>query len=176
MLPTFVRFLQFVTKRIAQSWLGSVLVSQNKVTWTDKMTGGGSQDRITNLLCRKHPYRLHPCWLSCRPIPALSLPPSVLCIRDTAGRDENNREYSNKPSIFLKYSINTDIYICMTTQLYEYMYAYSTSKSTSERLNPLDLEIHEVGHQEHLAIDGTSPPIEKIISRKCTHIKSRIWI
>jgi hypothetical protein len=41
--------------------------------------------------------------------------------------------------------------------------------STSERLSRLDLEIHEVGHQERLG------PTEGIISRKYnTHVKSRI--
>jgi hypothetical protein len=42
----------------------------------------------------------------------------------------------------------------MSTHLYEYMYIYHTFMSISERLNRLDLEIHEVGHQEHLAVDG----------------------
>jgi hypothetical protein len=42
----------------------------------------------------------------------------------------------------------------MSTHLYEHIYAHPTSMSTSERLSRLDLEIHEVDHQEHLAIDG----------------------
>jgi hypothetical protein len=46
----------------------------------------------------------------------------------------------------------------MTTHLYEYMYAHSTPKNTSERLSRLDLEIHEVGHQERLTIDGNIAP------------------
>jgi hypothetical protein len=55
---------------------------------------------------------------------------------------------------FDKYSINTDIYIRMITHSYKYMYIHPTHMSTSERLNHLDLEIHEVSHQEHLAVDG----------------------
>jgi hypothetical protein len=34
------------------------------------------------------------------------------------------------------------------------MDAHPTLMSTSERLSRLDLEIHEVGHQECLAVDG----------------------
>jgi hypothetical protein len=41
----------------------------------------------------------------------------------------------------------------MSTYLYEHMYAHSIFISTSERLNRLDLEIHEVGQQERLAVD-----------------------
>jgi hypothetical protein len=33
-------------------------------------------------------------------------------------------------------------------------HARSISISTSERLSFLDLDIYEVGHKEHLAIDG----------------------
>jgi hypothetical protein len=42
----------------------------------------------------------------------------------------------------------------MSIHPYEYMHAHSITMSTSERLNRLDLEIHEVGHQDRLAIDG----------------------
>jgi hypothetical protein len=33
-------------------------------------------------------------------------------------------------------------------------YAHSTPMSTSERVSQLDLEIHEVDHQECIAVDG----------------------
>jgi hypothetical protein len=47
--------------------------------------------------------------------------------------------------------------------------------STFKKLSRLNLEIHEAGHQEHLTVDETSSPTEKLISRKYnTHIKSRI--
>jgi hypothetical protein len=42
----------------------------------------------------------------------------------------------------------------MSTHPYEHTHAHLTSMSTSERLSRLDLEIHEVGHQEHIAVDG----------------------
>jgi hypothetical protein len=42
----------------------------------------------------------------------------------------------------------------MTTYLYEYMYVHPIFMSTSERLDRLDLEIHKIGHQERLAVDG----------------------
>jgi hypothetical protein len=47
------------------------------------------------------------------------------------------------------------IYIYMDTQLYKHkhMYAHPISISISEILSRLDLEIHEVGHQEHLAVN-----------------------
>jgi hypothetical protein len=42
----------------------------------------------------------------------------------------------------------------MSTYLYKYTYIYPIPMSTSERLSRLDLEIHEVGHQERLTVDG----------------------
>jgi hypothetical protein len=42
----------------------------------------------------------------------------------------------------------------MIINFYEHTYVHLISISTSERLGRLDLEIHEVGHQEHIAIDG----------------------
>jgi hypothetical protein len=42
----------------------------------------------------------------------------------------------------------------MSTHLYEHTYAHPTNMSTSKRLSRLDLEIHEVGHQERLAVGG----------------------
>jgi hypothetical protein len=42
----------------------------------------------------------------------------------------------------------------MSTYSYKYMYVYSTSISTFERLSRLDLKIHEVSHQERIAVDG----------------------
>jgi hypothetical protein len=44
--------------------------------------------------------------------------------------------------------------MCMSTHPYEHMYAHPIPMSISERLGRFDLEIHEVGHQEHLTIDG----------------------
>jgi hypothetical protein len=41
----------------------------------------------------------------------------------------------------------------MSTYPYEYMYVQAIPISTSERLSRLDLEIHEVGHQERIAVD-----------------------
>jgi hypothetical protein len=37
--------------------------------------------------------------------------------------------------------------------LYEHTHVHPTSMSTFERLDQLDLEIHEVDHQERLVID-----------------------
>jgi hypothetical protein len=54
---------------------------------------------------------------------------------------------------FKKYSINIDIYRCMSIYFYKYMYIYLTSMNISERLSRFDFEIHEVGHQERLTID-----------------------
>jgi hypothetical protein len=42
----------------------------------------------------------------------------------------------------------------MSTHPYEHAYAHSTLVSTSERLSWLDLEIHEVGHQECLTVNA----------------------
>jgi hypothetical protein len=42
----------------------------------------------------------------------------------------------------------------MSIYLYEHTYAYPISMSIFKRLNRLDLEIHEVSHQECIAING----------------------
>jgi hypothetical protein len=42
----------------------------------------------------------------------------------------------------------------MSTHPCEHMYVYHIPMSTSERLNQLDLKIHEVDHQERLTVDG----------------------
>jgi hypothetical protein len=55
------------------------------------------------------------------------------------------------------------------------MHAHSIPISISKRLSQFDFEIHEVGHQGHLAVDGTSSLTERIINRKYnTRVKSRI--
>jgi hypothetical protein len=41
----------------------------------------------------------------------------------------------------------------MTIHPYEYTHAHHTLMSIFERLSWLNLEIHEVGHQERLAVD-----------------------
>jgi hypothetical protein len=42
----------------------------------------------------------------------------------------------------------------MCTYLYKYIHAHTTLMNIFERLSRLDLEIHEVGYQERLIIDG----------------------
>jgi hypothetical protein len=42
----------------------------------------------------------------------------------------------------------------MSTYPYEHTHTYPTPMSTSERLSQFDLEIYEVGHQEHIIVDG----------------------
>jgi hypothetical protein len=42
----------------------------------------------------------------------------------------------------------------MSIHSYEYMYVYLTPMNTSERLSRFDFKIHEVGHQERIAVDG----------------------
>jgi hypothetical protein len=44
-------------------------------------------------------------------------------------------------------------YTHIITHLYEYMYIHYTLINISRRLSRLDLEIHEVDHQEHIAVD-----------------------
>jgi hypothetical protein len=41
-----------------------------------------------------------------------------------------------------------------STYLYEYTYAQPTTTINSERLSQLDIEIHEVDHQERLTVDS----------------------
>jgi hypothetical protein len=42
----------------------------------------------------------------------------------------------------------------MSTHPYEHTHTHPTLMSTSERLSQFNLEIHEVGHQERLAVNG----------------------
>jgi hypothetical protein len=44
------------------------------------------------------------------------------------------------------------IHVCVLT--YEYMHTYTISMNTFKRLSRSDIEIHEVGHQECLTVDG----------------------
>jgi hypothetical protein len=72
----------------------------------------------------------------------------------------------------------------MSTHPYEYMrihptpintFKNRTPISTSVRLSQFDLEIHEVGYQERLIVNGDVPPTKRIINHKCnTHVKSEI--
>ncbi len=55
---------------------------------------------------------------------------------------------------FEKHSTNADTHTHMSTYPYEHTRTHHTPMSTFVRLSRLDLEIHEVGHQERLAIDG----------------------
>jgi hypothetical protein len=63
----------------------------------------------------------------------------------------------NKNDLFLffkKHGINIDTHTRTSNHPYEYIHVHPIPIGISERLSRLDLEIHEVGHQERLAIDG----------------------
>jgi hypothetical protein len=63
----------------------------------------------------------------------------------------------------------------MNIHLYKYTHTHSTHMSTFKRLRQIDLEIYKSDHQEHIAVDETSPPTKRIINRKCnTYVKSKI--
>jgi hypothetical protein len=49
---------------------------------------------------------------------------------------------------FEKHSTNADTHTRTSTHPYEHMHTHPTPMSTIKRLSRLDLEIHEVGHQE----------------------------
>jgi hypothetical protein len=55
---------------------------------------------------------------------------------------------------FEKYSTNADIHTRTSTHPYKHTYAQHIHMSTFKRLSQLDLEIHEVGHQERIVVDG----------------------
>jgi hypothetical protein len=55
---------------------------------------------------------------------------------------------------FEKHSINVDTHTRTSTHPYEHTHTHPTPMSTSQILSRLDLEIHEVSHQERLAVDG----------------------
>jgi hypothetical protein len=54
--------------------------------------------------------------------------------------------------VFLKYSTNINTHTYISTHSYEH--THTIPMSTSERLSWLDIEIHEVGHQERLVVGG----------------------
>jgi hypothetical protein len=55
---------------------------------------------------------------------------------------------------FLKHNTNTDTHTRMSTHPYEYTDVHPTPMSTSKTLSQLDFDIHEVGHEERLTVDG----------------------
>jgi hypothetical protein len=55
---------------------------------------------------------------------------------------------------FEKHSTNADTHTHMSTHPYKYTHAHRTPMNTSERLSWLNLEIHEVDHQERVTVDG----------------------
>jgi hypothetical protein len=57
---------------------------------------------------------------------------------------------------FYKHSINTFPHIFMNIYLYKYTHVHFIYMNTSERLSRLDLEIHEIGHQECLAVGNVA--------------------
>jgi hypothetical protein len=57
-------------------------------------------------------------------------------------------------TFFEKHSTNADTRTRMSTHPYEHTHAHPAPMSTSKILSWLDLEIHEVNHQECLAVDG----------------------
>jgi hypothetical protein len=57
-------------------------------------------------------------------------------------------------SFFEKHGTNTDTHTHTSTYSYEHTHIQPTPMSTFKSLSRLDLEIHEVGHQERLAVDG----------------------
>jgi hypothetical protein len=46
------------------------------------------------------------------------------------------------------------MHIYISTHHYKYTHVYTTLMIISEILNRIDLEIHKVGHQERLVVDG----------------------
>jgi hypothetical protein len=78
-------------------------------------------------------------------------------INKKIGAGSRNRapaEPRNEPGFFFeKHSINIDTHTRTSTHPYEHTHAHPIPMSTSERLSQLDLEIHEVSHQERLAVD-----------------------
>jgi hypothetical protein len=49
----------------------------------------------------------------------------------------------------------------MSTHPYEHMYTYPIIMSISKRLSRFNLEIHKIGHEERLTIDGGRLPLKE---------------
>jgi hypothetical protein len=56
-------------------------------------------------------------------------------------------------SFFKKYNTNTYTHTRTSNHPYEHTHVYPTRMNTYKRLNRIDFKIHEVGHQERIAID-----------------------
>jgi hypothetical protein len=75
-------------------------------------------------------------------------------------KGEPSREQSGRAetvgteSFFEKHSTNAHTHTRMSTHPYEHIHAHPIPISTFERLSRLDFELHEVGHQEHLTVNG----------------------
>jgi hypothetical protein len=70
-------------------------------------------------------------------------------------RNKQNANTMVRVSLFcVKHSTNADLHTRTSTHPYEHTHAHSTLMSTSKRLSRLDFEIHEVGHQERLTVNG----------------------
>jgi hypothetical protein len=78
------------------------------------------------------------------------LPLAVFCCA-RPGQSVNTRCLNRVQFFFLTNILQTQILIYDD---HSYEHIYSISMSTFERLSWFNLEIHEVGHQERLAIDG----------------------
>jgi hypothetical protein len=72
--------------------------------------------------------------------------PYALCCADT--QPEDGRV---KLSCLSNLSLSVNIFFI---HIYEHTYAHLTPMINSERLSQLDLKIHKIGHQEHIAVDG----------------------
>jgi hypothetical protein len=75
-----------------------------------------------------------------------------VCERSALWFIDNNSMASKNLSEKIFFS-NADTHTCMSTHPYKHTHVHSAPMSTSERLSRLDLEIHEVGHQECLAVN-----------------------
>jgi hypothetical protein len=78
-------------------------------------------------------------------------------VQNSAAIDQNICQPSEQKTqliLFFKHTTNINTYTRMSTHHYEHTHAHPTHMNTFERLSRLDLEIHEVGHQERLDVDG----------------------
>jgi hypothetical protein len=66
----------------------------------------------------------------------------------------NNSIKDGVVNFFKKHSTNADTHTYISTYPYKYMHTHSTPMSTPEIVSQLDLEIHKVGHQERLTVNG----------------------
>jgi hypothetical protein len=99
-------------------------------------------------------HALSRCAITSSSFPPMNHRPSIASSPRKPSKPKSLTSSTGSHRFFYKYNTNANTHTCMSTHPYEHTHAHPTPMSTFERLIQLDLEIHEVSHQERITIDG----------------------